>query len=272
MRRLAHLLIRREPHYRRDAFEAGLTRAGYVVSGEPRGTPQPEDILVIWNRYGRYHQTALKFERAGARVVVAENGAFGREWRGQMWYSITLTNPLAGGTWFDHGPERWDRWAVDLCEWRKGGNEVIILAQRGIGPPGVRQPDGWERTAAHLIGREADRPARIRAHPGEKPCIPLADDLKNARCVVTWASGAAIKALILGVPVLYGYREWIARTAGQPLTFPLPDLEYPQKARLELMRRLSWATFGIPEIESGLPFRLLLESASGSSATTTAAT
>lgn len=268
----AHLLIRREPHYRRDAFEAGLTRAGYIVSGEPRGTPQPEDILVLWNRYGRYHEQALKFERAGARVVVAENGAFGREWGGQAWYSLTLKNPLAGGQWPDGGPKRWDSFGVNLCEWRNPGSEVIILAQRGIGPPGVAQPTGWERRVHERILGSSKQPVRIRAHPGERPCIPLEKDLENACCVVTWASGAAFKALLWGVPVVYGYPEWIGREAATPLALMHESLNRSQTARLALMRRLSWATWRIPELEKGLPFRHLLESPSGSSASTIAAT
>lgn len=268
----AHLLIRREPHYRRDAFEAGLTRAGYIVSGEPRGAPQPEDVLVIWNRYGRYHEQALKFERAGARVVVAENGAFGREWGGEAWYSITLRNPLAGGSWGDAGAARWDSLGVNICEWRNPGSEVIILAQRGIGPPGVCQPSGWERKAALLLLERPGVNVRVRAHPGERPCVPLEKDLENARCVVTWASGAAFKALLSGVPVIYGYPQWVGRKAGTPLVLGQDALNRSSMARLALFRQLSWAIWRIPEIEKGLPFKHLLASPSGLSGSTTAAT
>lgn len=269
----AYLLIRREPHYRRDSFEQGLTRCGFEIAGEPRTIPNPDDVLVIWNRYGRYHTHALAFERAGAAVIVAENGPLGRDWRGEPWYSVTLTNPFAGGRWPQGGPERWDSLGAEICEWRNDGREVIILAQRGIGPPGVRQPDGWERQINERVSRLSKHPIRMRSHPGERPCVPLEDDLKNALCVVTWASGAAIKCLLWGIPVLYGYTQWIGKAMGALL-----DPEQPLESqirrppdRLEHFRRLSWAMWRTPEIESGEPFHRLLAFRSTESKITTAA-
>lgn len=253
---VAYLLVRREPHYRREAFEAGLRALGYQIGGEPRGMPTPADVLVIWNRYGRNHQTALNFERVGAAVIVVENGHLGRAWCGEQWYSLMLNNPAGAGHWPDLGPERWDSLGMQPCEWRKTGREIIVLAQRGIGPPNIRQPDHWHReTAAKLVryGR-----VRIREHPGERPAKPLEDDLADALCCVTWASGAALKAIFMGVPVFYGYDKWIGALAALPLKHFTPQIpSYPD--RTPMFRRLLWANWRIPEILTGQPIRALLD-------------
>jgi hypothetical protein len=274
----AYVMIRAEPQYRADAFRQGLRAAGFQVAGTPRlQPPNPDDVLVIWNRYGRFNFWAETFERAGARVVVAENGALGRDAPGGPWYSLCLTNPVAAGRWVTpegaFGGERWRQIAfqlrAEICEWRKEGNEIIILAQRGIGPNGIRQPDGWHRRIAEQL-RTAGHRVRIREHPGEKkPAVELFDDLRNARAVVTWASGAAFKALLWGVPVFYGCHEWVGRDAAQPLDLVRNralTINWPE--RLRTFQRLAWCQWQTPEISAGLPFQHLLLRSFGSETTT----
>jgi hypothetical protein len=270
-------MIRPDPQYRADGFREGLRAAGFELAGVPRlQAPNPDDVLVIWNRYGRFNQYAETFERAGARVIVAENGFLGRDQPGGPWYSLTLGNPLACGRW--NMGDRESRWAevarqmgVGICEWRKDGAEIIILAQRGIGPQGVRQPDGWHRRIAEQL-RAAGHRVRVREHPGETaPRVSLEDDLREARAVVTWASGAASRALLLGVPVFYGCNEWIGANAAQPLDLKRnPKLETIWPERLRTFQRLAWSCWRIPEIVTGHPFRILLSRSSESGTTTEA--
>lgn len=273
----AFLLIRHEPHYRRDAFEAGLRACGYEIHGAPRGGSMgPGDVLVIWNRYGHYHAIASMVEQAGGRVIVAENGPLGRDWRGEHWYTVVSSNPAGGGWWPVGGPERWDSIGAEICEWRKHGREVIILGQRGIGPPGIRQPDNWHREAAARFHLDRLGPVRIREHPGERMAVPLDQDLEHALCVVTWSSAAAIKALLWGIPVLYGYEKWVMRDAAIPLASWVHGTFRAERAflnpeRLPAFRSLAWTMFQTHEIAAGLPFRGLLASRSGTSSSTTAA-
>lgn len=253
----AFCLIRGEPHYRRWAFERGLEAAGFQVHGSPRAVPSPEDILVIWNRYGQFARHATDFERIGARVVVAENGLWGRDWRGGHWYSLALgVHAAVGGPFKAMGPQRWDSWGVECCEWRNVGREVIVLAQRGIGPTGRAQPHGWHRQAAEKLRHQTNRPVRIREHPGENPAKPLEEDLADAHCVVTWASGAALKALLLGVPVFYGLHDWCGAPMAAPFGTPI---EQPFRGpRLPTLRQLAWSTWNTDEIATGQPFVNLL--------------
>lgn len=250
-------LIRPQLHYRRDAFCSGLKAAGYEVV-EDLPSPTPKDVLVIWNRYGQYHSQAKRFEAAGGRVVVAENGYLGKAWLDDTWYALAIGHHAGAGKWKVGGPERWDDLNVPLEPWRPAGKELIILGQRGIGEPSVACDQSW----AHAIRMRLPGSTRIRPHPGNlrPPSVELRDDLQNAAGVVTWASSAALHALAFGVPVWHDMYRWI----GAPASKPVPALlksEEPLRddaARLAMFRRLIWAQWRISEIASGQAFTHLL--------------
>lgn len=98
---------------------------------------------------------------------------------------------------------------------------------------------------------------RVRAHPGQKSCKPLDDDLANASAVATWGSGAALKALLWGIPCFHGFRRWIGAGASTFLQDANPNA--PQRPdRLETFRRVASAMWRVSEIESGEAFSQLL--------------
>lgn len=256
--RTAALLIDRDPAFRVEAFTSGLEACGYKITGLPEPHPDPSDLLVIWNRGMRVDGFARRYEAHGARVIVAENGYLGREWRGGIWYALSLWYHNGMGQWPDGGPERWDNWNVPLKPWRENGDEIVVLAQRGIGHPSVAQPRGWpEKVAARL--RKSGRPVRIRVHPGErgmKKATPLEVELARAFAVATWGSGAALKAILMGVPVFYGFPHWIGGLAAKS---GIDDVSEPFRGdRLPMLRRLAYAQWNLDEIASGEAFKCLL--------------
>lgn len=224
---------------RRAAFVQGLQRLGYRVEESLTTNPREGDILVTWNRIGAGDQAAQVFESRGLPVLVTENAAWGNDFAGQRWYSLARGLHNTAGKFPVGGPERWDALGVELAPWRTG-SEVVILPQRGIGPPGVAMPRGWAEKAQQRTG------GRIRPHPGTKPCVPLQDDLSDARCVWTWGSGAAIKALLWGVPVHAEMPHWIG------------EQDNTDAGRLAMFRRLAWAQWRLSEIASGEAFSALL--------------
>jgi hypothetical protein len=245
-------LLRDSLHYRADAFRAGLQAQGFRVVDE-LNDPRPGDVLLAWNRGGVRNAHARRFEAAGARVVVAENGYLGKAWRGDKWFALAIGHHCGAGAWPAGGAQRWDALGVELEPWRSGGRQTLVLEQRGIGEPGVASPYGWAESVAPLVR------GRIRRHPGaEPPAVTLRDDLADVAQVVTWASGAALLALIMGVPVFYAFPAWIGAPACRPLrefaSGPLRD----DAARLAMFRRLAWAQWTLAEIESGYAFEQLL--------------
>lgn len=208
---------------RREAFERGLKRIG-----------DPE-VFVTWNRIGAADQKAKEYESRGLPVIVAENAAWGNDFAGRRWYSLALGMHNTAGRFPLGGAERFDRLGVELAPWRTGG-ECVVLPQRGIGPAGVAMPRDWP---SQQVGR-------IRRHPGTSACIPLEQDLARAGEVVTWGSGAAIKALMWGIRVESHMPNWIG------------DQDNTDAGRLEMFRRLAWAQWSLDEIADGEPFRRLL--------------
>jgi hypothetical protein len=249
----ALILFRQGLHYRRDAFAAGLEAAGYrPVAQLPN--PKPGDVLVIWNRMGEGHSRARMFEAAKAKVLVVENGYLGKEFRGEQWFAMARNHHNGAGYWpRGMGPERWDSWGIQLAPWREPEGECVILAQRGIGEPGLRAPDGWLNLAVSTTK------GRIRRHPGTNKDGPsLEEDLRNASSVATWSSGAALKALVMGIPVFYGMPRWIGAGASARLDrfghFSLVD----DRSRLAMFRQLAWAQWSMTEIENGSAFKAVL--------------
>lgn len=244
-------LLREDLHYRREAFCAGLRAAGHDVVTHLHD-PHTGDVLAIWNRYGRFHAEACRFERAGATVLVAENGYLGKHWRGGEWFSMAVGHHGGAGRWRYGGPERWDGRGIDLAPWRQSGRETVILGQRSIGEPGLASPHGWERNA---LCRLPAGPVRVRPHPGVSSSNDLLEDLRDAQAVVTWSSGAALKALAAGIPVWRDSPWWIGAAAGVPIGEPLMR---DDDARLGMFRRMAWCTWEIDEIRSGEAFRWLV--------------
>lgn len=256
-------LIRMQPHYRHDAFLAGLTRLGLKVTPTPAKTISAEDVLVIWNRSLSHEQLARRYELAGAAVIVAENGYLDAvDEHGHQWFSLALGYHNGAGTWFYGDAERWPQLRLDIQPWRAAGASVLVLPQRGMGPLGVRMPQKWEGTALTRLRRLTRRPVRVRPHPGIKSRgRPLTPDLENCHAVVTWASGAALKAIQAGIPAYYDFPRWVGACAALPFG-EVSDLEAPRiddAARLAMFERLAWCQWRVAEIASGAALAWLLE-------------
>jgi hypothetical protein len=264
----AFSIIRDDPHYRRNAFHAGLRAAGFSLTEGVRGTPRPGDVFVCWNRYSLRDQQARMFEQHGAAVIVAENGYIGHSAddlrkpfaaNAQQLYAISLWHHNGAGLWEVGAPGRWRDQGIEIKPWRKDGDHVLVVPQRGIGPVGVAMPDGWAKRAVARLKERTGRRVVLKDHPGNGPTIdPLQRYLKDAWCVVTWGSGAGIHAICAGIPVFSDFSRWIGASAALPLS---ADLEQPlmdDQAREAMLDRLAWAQFTTSEIIKGEPFRRLM--------------
>lgn len=172
-------------------------------------------------------------------MLVTENAAWGNGFLGGEWLTLSNGHHNRADGFPEGGPERWDQLGVDLAPWRTEG-EAVILPSRGIGAGGM--PRGWGEDMRRRTG------ARLRPHPGRSEAIPLQRDLARAGKVITWGSGAAIKALLWGIPVESHMPGWIG------------EQQNTDASRLAMFRRLAWATWRMEEIASGEAFSWLLPS------------
>lgn len=258
----AYVSVLKRPPYHGDRMEAGLRRLGYDVLPAKPGRIMAGDVLLIWNRYPREEVLASAYERAGASVIVVENGYFGRNFNGAEWYAMALGQHNGCGILPPPSSHRWASLGVDLDGWRLGGREIVILASRNLGSPSVREPVGWAEKTASRLRRVVNKHVRIRRHPGpQAQCLDasLADDLIDAWAAVTWGSGAGLKALTLGVPVFHGLPRWIGRRAARQIEACLtPNDTRFTGDRRPMFHQIASAMWSIGEIESGEAFRCLL--------------
>lgn len=231
----AYLNLRYTVQSRVDSFIAGLNALGFAI-----GNRLDSDIFVTWNRVADSEKIAQQFEAAGKPVIVAENASWGNEFLGGKWHTLALGRHNTAGCFPVGDNSRWDNLGVTLAPWRCSTVlhplETVVLGQRGIGAYGM--PRDWPSTVKHL--------GRYRPHPGRGTGIPLEHDLRNCGKVITWGSGAAVKALMWGIKVESHMPSWIGRQGNC------------DESRLEMFRRMAWCNWQLDEIATGEPFRRLL--------------
>lgn len=263
----AYNLLRSQPWYRAEAFSAGLKAAGYEVRTGVAERGRSGDVLLIWNRYWQTHELALRFEREGGTVLVAENGYLGAGGtapkfdvhpggpKPHHYYALGRGFHNDDTRWKAGGEERWAALRVELKPWRESGEHVLLLPNRSFGIPGRMMPLEWAGQAAARIRKQSQRPVRVRAHPGnDAPKRPLQADLEGCWAAVVWTSSAGVHALAAGIPVFCEGPAWSMKAAAcsGPIDAPvLPE-------RLPAFKRLAWGQWRLEEIQTGAPFRHLL--------------
>jgi hypothetical protein len=237
-------LIRTGQHYRADIFAEGLRRHGYLMEPKWQRRPNPDDLLLLWNRTRGFEAVAQIYENHGARVLVAENGYLPPAGGGKH-YALALSSHNGAGRWFVGERARFE---ISEQPWRTSGSKVLILPQRGIGQPGVAMPGNWPGTTLKRLGRLTNRELILRPHPGHQRVSPPLD-FDDIWCAVTWGSGAALKALQAGIPVFYDLPEWIGGCAAARLADSVESCQI--ESREQLWTRISWAQWTLDEIASG---------------------
>ena len=252
--------IREQPHYRRDAFTAGLEALGYKMETIAKKPRSREDLLILWNLHGSNETLRRDWESNGGTVLVTENGYAGKDANGIQLYAISVHGHNGSG-WFPVGGE--DRFAelrIEVNPWvDRPEGYVLICGQRGIGSRLMASPPKFDEKTVKALEAIGVKSIKIRQHPGNKaPPTTLYEDLSGARLCVIWSSAAGVKALCLGIPVLYCAPHWIcadgaARFKGEPGKELRDD-----GARMRALHTMAHGQWTIAEIASGEPFKRIL--------------
>ena len=120
----------------------------------------------------------------------------------------------------------------------------------------------WVESVKSELRQHTDRPIKFRNKPrpgNEWWNTNIKDDLKGAHCLITNMSLAAVDAVINQVPVLTHSKN----VAFNVSINNLPNINKPFKPSREIidpwLNMLSHNQFTIPEIESGLAYKILNE-------------
>ena len=255
------LNIKKDPVYRREAFEAGVKAHGYKVIDRPEFGEN--DLFVTWNLHGHNETLAANARKAGAKVIVAENGAIGKDKNGIQLYSMARDAHHAGRWFVDQSDRsRWDALGIPVLPWQnREDGHVLICGQRGIGSRLMASPPAFERNTEQELKRAGFKNVRIRFHPGRTPSkapTPLEDDLKGARVCAIWSSMSGVKALTQGIPVAYFAPAWVGSWGA---TQGVAGVEFPRaddELRMKALIAVSWYQWTVDEITRGVPFDHLL--------------
>lgn len=239
-------------HYRRESFIEGFSRLGYEPRIYDHHQPQKDDVLVLWNRYRRDELRAKQYEDVGARIMIVENAWLGPEDKDQHWFALSMHHHNLA--WRVGNGQRWDAMNIPIKPWREAGEVLLLLPQRGMGEEGIAQPKDWYPRTVGKLHMVTKRPIRVRTHPGLRPHPDI--DFTNIWACITWASGAALKAIVAGIPVFYELENWIG---GEAAVRGFDDLEKPFLGdRLPMLRQLAWRMWTAEEIATGYPLECLL--------------
>lgn len=253
--------IRPEPHYRREAFENGLKRAGYELAQGGRPADK-RDILVVWNRHGPVDREADEWEQRGGTVIVCENGYLGKDSQGRQLYAMSVHGHNGSG-WFPIGDaDRFAQLEIELQPWREGRDDgyLLLCAQRGIGSRTMASPAQWEIKTGKALTAIGQTKLTVRRHPGQVPAkTTLEQDLEGARACVIWSSASGVKALVMGIPVIYTAPHWICADAAVRGVHAVASLMRNDEMRRRAMHKMAWGQRTVEEIESGEPFVIFRE-------------
>lgn len=201
-------------------------------------------------------------ERAGATVLVAENGYLGAGGtspkfdvhpagpKPDHFYALAESWHNGGGRWPVGGHERFLGLGLVAKAWRAEEGRALVCPNRSFGPAGRAMPTDWAERKVEKL-RKAGLQVRLRKHPGndEPKSNPLQADLDWATSVHIWSSTVGVHALVEGIRVESDAPYWICKhAAGEP----------SDSKREVALTQLAWAQWSLKEIETGEPFRRLL--------------
>ncbi len=228
---------------------------------------EPSDVAVI---FGVYKSKVRKSWPRGKvfrqqreknlDVVVLETGYVNRG-DGESNHYAAGFNGLNGRADFRSkgmGPERWESLGIQLVPHSRG--EKVILCAQVPHDASVEMHDHkqWVYETAEELKRITGRPIVFRPHPlfrvpnlpgCELSLKPLADDLKDAHCVVTFNSNSGVEAAIAGKPVFaFDEGSMVWDIANKSLDH-LEDPEYPD--RKQWARDLAYKQWTPAEMRAG---------------------
>ena len=170
--------------------------------------------------------------------VCMDNGYLGKYKR--VILNATAPSTIRSGRRFEHG--------MQLLPWRGGtGDKILVL------PPSPPYMDtfglrNFLNYIAHNVNLYTDKDIIVRGKPAKgRKARPLEQQIKEAYCVITWGSAAALEAMRLGVPTIsLGWcpAKSVSKSIEQLETKAM--LEEPN--RMEVFDNLTWSSFERSEL------------------------
>ncbi len=220
---------------------------GGAVETADRLRPGPIALFGSPARWGLIAQARAE----GRDWYYADHGYWGR----YRYYRVTRNafqhDGAAGLLRAD--PVRLEALGVEIAPWRKSGDHVLIC------PPDQKfaalfgfDAAAWTANVTAALAAVTRRPLRVR-HRATRG--PLADDLAEAWCLVTYVSNAAVDAICAGVPaIVTGPCAARAMAATDLRAVAEPPTPHGREAWAALLASNQWT---LDEIAAGQAWRAL---------------
>ena len=158
--------------------------------------------------------------------------------------------------------DRFEKFGMKINAPNFKGSYVLVCPSSDSINNYLDRPNWLEETVEQLK-RYTDRPIRIRYKPRGRGTsgpseakVPLAEDLKDAWCLVTSCSIAAIEAQCMGIPTIADNKSFAKEIAGQELA----DIEDPFFVGAEeWLYSLAYQQFTPEEFENGKAVEILMD-------------
>ena len=262
-----------------DAVVAGCRRHGVEV--RVRSVTEyrrPEaDVALFYGLWPPLKQLRQDYAAAGRKAVLIDLGYWGRIEGGKLaGFHRFSVNGLHATAYFQrvkHGPERFQRFGVELKPFSHRGEHILLcgMSEKAAWVYGLA-PEQWERQAVEKLRlhMRVQRPIHYRPKQSWKHAThipgttwapsdaPIQRALENCWAVVTHHGNSALDALGHGVPVF--------TTAGLASVLASADVaaidapRYPsEEQRNQLLYDAAWTQWKMSEIAAGEAWQYLLD-------------
>lgn len=235
---------------------------------------EPFDVVAVPGLRGRCRDIRDAYQAKGIPVVVIDLGHLRRD----LEYRQVGLNRLAWIPPFTCKDDRWKALGlVNRTRENKKGKYILFVGQvpddasHGLGTNGYFK---WVQETADAIREETDLPIRFRPHPDFYVAVrsalggifnevspqntPLEDDLRSARCVVTFCSTTGIEALMQGIPVVCDKSAPYSAFAHTSVR-GIADMEPPSEMDVQqFLNRMSYGQWTLKELSEGLAADFIL--------------
>lgn len=146
--------------------------------------------------------------------------------------------------------DRWKASHIDVQPWQKNGRHIVIAAPTRTYAR-FHRTESWIADTIDALARVTDRQLVIRDKESKRP---LQADLKDAHCLVTHGSIAAVESVICGCPVFVDQSS-AAALVGQTDLTKIEKPIYPD--RQKWLHSLAYSHFNEQEMVNGSLWRML---------------
>ena len=230
-------MVRGDVETLEECTKAGLTP---VVGCMPELT----DFIRNWRSRNR---NVIYWDRGYLRRIFAT--WLPRAESGSGYYRYTI-NGFQSQRILDVPNDRWKALRIDVQPWQKGGRHILIAAPTRTYAR-FHRIESWIADTIDALARVTDRQLVIRDKETKRP---LQADLKDAHCLVTHGSIAAVEAVVLGYPVFVdpsSAAALVGRTSLKDIERPV----YPD--RQPWLNSLAYSQFDEAELINGKLWQLL---------------